>query len=77
MATSRALEWRLLDHAGDRPVRAGDVVSVEAGGMPIYRVLAVGASGAVVEHENSLTTLVIPLDRFRWTGAYTAAANAA
>jgi hypothetical protein len=68
MPSAGAIEWTLLDHAAPQPVRVGDVVSAEAGGMPIYRVLAVGQSGAVLEHDTSRTTLVLPLDRFRWRG---------
>ncbi len=40
MATAHAIDWVLLDHAADRPVDIGDVVSIDAGGMPIYRVVA-------------------------------------
>jgi hypothetical protein len=69
MSLSHAVEWTLLDHAASDPVQAGDLVSIEAGGMPIYRVLAVGPTGALLEHETSPVTLVIPLDRFRWRAA--------
>ena len=69
MTSAHAVHWTLLDHSAAEPVRAGDLVSVEAGGMPIYRVVAVGANGAVLEHETSPTTLVAPLDSFRWRGA--------
>ena len=40
MASSHAIDWVLLDHTAARPVDIGDVVSVDAGGMPIYRVVA-------------------------------------
>jgi hypothetical protein len=40
MPASHVIDWVLLDHTADRPVEVGDMVSVDAGGMPIYRVMA-------------------------------------
>ena len=37
MASYRALDWVLMEPATDR-VSPGDLVSREAGGMPIYKV---------------------------------------
>lgn len=68
MATSHAIDWVLLDHAADRPVDVGDVVSADAGGMPIYRVLGLEGRGVLVDDERRAGAQVIPLDRFRWRG---------
>jgi hypothetical protein len=68
MATSTAIDWVLLDHAAAQPVAVGDVVSVEAGGMPIYRVVACQGRELRLADEHA-GARVIPLDRFRWRGA--------
>lgn len=68
MATSHAIDWVLLDHTADRPVDIGDVVSVDAGGMPIYRVVAVEGRDVRLDDERHAATQVIPLARFRWRG---------
>jgi hypothetical protein len=67
MATSHAIDWVLLDHAADRPVDIGDVVSVDAGGMPIYRVIAVAGRDVWLDDERH-SAQVFPLERFRWRG---------
>ena len=69
MSTPTALEWELLDHNAAHPVRSGDLVSADAGGLPIYRVL--GLEGRAVrldpaqEHPSAA---VMPLNAFRWRG---------
>jgi len=69
MATSRAVDWVLLDHAADRPVAVGDVVSVEAGGMPIYRVVGLAGTKAWLDDEWGRVRRLASLDGFRWRGA--------
>jgi len=69
MAISHAIDWVLLDHAADHPVDVGDVVSAEAGGMPIYRVLGVEGREVRLVDDRHHGAQVIPLDRFRWRGA--------
>ena len=64
-----ALQWELLDHAAADPVRRGDLVSTEAGGMPIYRV--VGLEGRAVRLDAAQerpSASIMPLDAFRWRG---------
>lgn len=69
MATSHAIDWFLLDHGSDHPVEVGDVVSVDAGGMPIYRVLALAGREVQLANERNAAVGTLPLDRFRWRGA--------
>jgi len=69
MATSRAVEWVLLDHAADRPVEVGDVVSMEAGGMPIYQVVGLAGAKAWLDDERRALRRLMSLDTFRWRGA--------
>jgi len=69
MSALPALQWELLDHSAEEPVRSGDLVSADAGGLPIYRV--VGLEGRTVrldparEHPSAP---VMALDAFRWRG---------
>ena len=65
----RAVEWRLLDHTAAEPVTVGDLVSVDAGGMPIYRVAKVAAGHVWLNGERDATSREMPLDLFRWRGA--------
>lgn len=67
MATSHAIDWVLLDHNAAQPVHVGDVVSVDAGGMPIYRVIGVEGRSLRLDDERH-SAQVLPLDRFRWRG---------
>lgn len=69
MALSHAIDWVLLDHASDHPVDVGDVVSVDAGGMPIYRVVGLAGREVRLANERDAEVGALPLDRFRWRGA--------
>lgn len=71
MASKHAIDWILLDHASDHPVAVGDMVSVDAGGMPIYRVLGVAGGEIQLANERDAVVGALPLDRFRWRGAGT------
>ena len=68
MAGSHVVDWTLLDHAGREPVRIGDMISADAGGMPIYRVIAVEEGRAWVATEQGAPARAMPLDGFRWRG---------
>ena len=63
-----ALHWALLDPAADRPVEVGDLVSADAGGMPIFRVLAVAGRDLRLADERQ-GAQVLPIERFRWRAA--------
>ena len=63
------VDWALLDHGSNEPVRVGDMVSTEAGGMPIYRVMAVANGRALVAGEQPSAARDMPLAAFRWRGA--------
>ena len=69
MATSHAIDWMLLDHAADQPVDVGDVVSTDAGGMPIYRVVGLAGRQVQLANERDAVIGALPLERFRWRGA--------
>ena len=65
MAAS-AINWELLDHTARKPVEIGDVVSIEAGGMPIWRVVGFAGSKAWLDDERGRTRLLASLADFRW-----------
>jgi hypothetical protein len=65
MAT-RGVEWVLLDHVADRPVEVGDMVSVEAGGMPIHHVVGLAGHKAWLDDERHAVRRLMSLDSFRW-----------
>jgi hypothetical protein len=64
----RSVDWALLDHTAAEPVTVGDLVSVDAGGMPIYRVMQVAGATVRVEGEHG-GEREMPLGLFRWRGA--------
>ncbi|MDB5424992.1 MAG: hypothetical protein JWQ29_2408 [Phenylobacterium sp.] len=64
-----SVDWALLDHAAREPVRVGDMVSADAGGMPIYRVMAFEGGRALLAGERQSPARHMPLDAFRWRGA--------
>ncbi len=66
MSGSRAVEWVLLDHRSSNPVSVGDVVSADAGGMPIYRVMGFGEGEVLVGDEGHCAIHAVRLDRFQW-----------
>lgn len=72
----RSVEWVLLDHAAAEPVAVGDLVSVDAGGMPIYRVVKVTAGHVWLDGERHDAARELPLALFRWRGAMVSQAAA-
>ena len=69
MASASGVKWVLLDPAADNPVRVGEVVSTEAGGMPIYRVVALADGKVWLGDDSHAAVRVMPLAGFRWKGA--------
>ncbi|HEV7386536.1 MAG TPA: hypothetical protein VGN89_16750 [Phenylobacterium sp.] len=61
--------WSLLDDAAAEPVKVGDMVSADAGGLPIYRVMALEPGRAWVATVMGAPARAMPLAGFRWRGA--------
>jgi hypothetical protein len=59
----RIVDWVFL---GKDPVKVGDLVSTDAGGMPIYRVVSIEDGQAWLQDEDAPGLRQLPLDRFRW-----------
>ena len=66
MAASRPIQWKLLDHAADAPVQVGDMVSSDAGGMPIYRVQRLADGKVWLAGERQGDPRPMPLEQFCW-----------
>ena len=69
MPNSHNIDWSPLDASAPEPVHVGDLVSAEAGGMPIYHVTACEPGRAWVATAPGGPARAMPLDRFRWRGA--------
>ena len=65
-----AVDWALV--AKDA-VNVGDEVSADAGGMPIYRVVALADGLAWLQDDRHADLRQAPLDRFPWKAAHAAA----
>ncbi len=63
-----ALDWIFLDHQADPAVVVGDLVSGDAGGMPIYRVMAIEEDRAWVTTSRGAPAWAMRLESFRWKG---------
>ncbi|HVM99785.1 MAG TPA: hypothetical protein VMT68_06185 [Caulobacteraceae bacterium] len=60
------VDWVLLNEAAQAEVEVGDLVSVEAGGAPAWRVLKLGDGRAWLRDEVSGQDCVSPLSQFHW-----------
>jgi hypothetical protein len=60
------VDWVLLNEAAQAEVQVGDVVSVEAGGAPTYRVLRLAEGRAWLRDETRQMDCVAPLSQFHW-----------
>jgi hypothetical protein len=60
------VDWVLLNEAAQAQVQVGDVVSVEAGGAPTYRVLRLDQGRAWLRDEVRQMDCVAPLSQFHW-----------
>jgi hypothetical protein len=68
MRTAPAVDWVPLDPAAPEPVKVGDLVSADAGGLPIYRVMALEEGRAWVATRPGAPERMMPLAGMRWRG---------
>ena len=66
MMSAQSVDWTPLDLSDPQSVKAGDLVSAEAGGLPIYRVMALEEGRAWVAVRPDAPARAVPLDAFRW-----------
>jgi hypothetical protein len=66
---ARHIDWEFLDRESARSVRAGDIVSAAAGGLPIYRVMSLEAGRAWLRDIETGADHVTPFTGFHWKAA--------
>jgi hypothetical protein len=66
---ARHIDWEFMDSDVARGVRAGDVVSAAAGGLPIYRVMSLESGRAWLRDIETGADQVTPLTLFHWKAA--------
>ena len=59
----QARHWNIIDRSG---IAEGDLVSAEAGGLPVYRVLALQERRLWLREERSGRDHIAPVDAMRW-----------
>jgi len=64
--TVGAVDWVYLNPANETEVRAGDLISAEAGGMPIYQVMAIRDGRAWLNDLENGADRVTRLGTFPW-----------
>ena len=60
------IDWQYLDIPSEQTVRVGEFVSAEAGGLPIYQVMALSDGRAWLREEHDGIDRVAPLSAFHW-----------
>jgi hypothetical protein len=60
------VDWVFLDSAAEAQVQPGDLVSVEAGGAPTWRVLRQAEGRVWLRDEAGKMDCVAPLSQFFW-----------
>jgi len=66
MSDARHIDWVLLDPSRGQGARVGDLVSADAGGMPVYRLVGLGERNCVVSDPAGGGVREAPLSQFRW-----------
>ena len=60
------VDWELLDEAARREVAVGDLVSVEAGGAPTWRVLRLTEGRAWLRDDVGRMDCISAISQFHW-----------
>ena len=66
MSGVRDIDWQYLDLPSEETLRVGERVSAEAGGLPIYRVMALSDGRAWLRDEHEGIDRVAPISGFHW-----------
>lgn len=66
MASLGSIDWIPLTEG---ELHVGDTVSADAGGMPIYRVVAIDDGELWLQDGRRPSPLRLPADRFHWRAA--------
>ena len=60
------VDWELLDEAARREVAVGDLVSVEAGGAPTWRILRLTEGRAWLRDDTRQMDCISAISQFHW-----------
>ena len=60
------IDWLYLHEDDERSVRIGELVSADAGGMPIYRVVSLSDGRAWLKNIDDGADHLMPLRSFHW-----------
>ncbi len=60
------IDWVYLNLASEADVNVGELISAEAGGLPIYRVMSLSNGRAWLKDLQDGTDRVTPLSAFHW-----------
>jgi hypothetical protein len=60
------IEWVYLDRADESDVHPGELISADAGGFPIYRVVSLANGRAWLKDQRDGADRVSPLKAFHW-----------
>ena len=60
------IEWQYLEAPAAGSVRVGERVSAAAGGLPIYRVMAIDGGRAWLREERDGVDRVLSIQHFHW-----------
>jgi hypothetical protein len=60
------IEWVYLDRASERDVRPGELISAEAGGLPIYQVVSLSNGRAWLKNLRDGSDRVGAISEFHW-----------
>jgi len=63
---AREIDWEYLDRAATAEVHVGELVSADAGGMPIYQVMELSNGRAWLRDVDDGSDRVTPLADFHW-----------
>ena len=66
MSGAKQIDWQYLDRPSAGELKIGDLVSAEAGGLPIYQVMALADGRAWLREEHDGIDRVAPLSAFHW-----------
>ncbi|MFI4933031.1 MAG: hypothetical protein ACHP7N_00265 [Caulobacterales bacterium] len=60
------VDWVLVDLGAPGAIKVGDLVSIDAGGLPTYRVLSLRDGRAWLRDEERQADCISPISRFHW-----------
>lgn len=66
LAQPSSIYWVYMDHADEEHVKQGELISADAGGLPIYRVMSLAHGRVWLRDVRDGSDRVGLLDRFHW-----------